>query len=1320
VDPAGGGLTYHWDFGDGGSGGGGQVGHVYATDGPRTATLTVKDVNGATDTDMISVNVTPAPAPSGTATLTGSVAVADPTGAPIPGVVIQRPGGLTLGVTGTDGMVELANFPTGVAVLLKLTASGYADAFVRIELADGLASGFFDAAMRPRNAASLLPDAAAGGSVVGEDGVSSTLPPNALVHANGQSATGAVNVAMTPIDVSGPEIGAFPGEFAGILPDGETTPIVSFGTAELIVSQNGEELQLAPGVNAVIELPIYGQGAAIDDEIPLWSLDEQTGLWVHEGIGIVVQGPSGPALRGSIGHLSWWNADLGFDPVGVRAQCIASSGVPFGVCVVRLISSGNGSFRWEQNIPFDGAGSGLPPNSTINASARAVGLECILLGSTEVPTPAPGATLSIPVECPGSDATVRLAYGDRIEAEIAAGGEVDEYVFAGTTGDDIRLDLESTGLEGIYALRDPNGATISTNTFASPNDRHVFATLASTGDYTVEVTGEFASEVGTYTIGLDLHESQPATPISLPADLAGDIGFTVEVDAYTFTGTAGDEIMVAAVRDATGAGPLSGAVIVRSPSNAILMEDAFSNAVAGRALRLPADGQYTVEVSGTSGLPGSYLLDVRGAPSVLIQDGDELVGSLGSQLEVDAIRFTGAAGDLVRLDFVRTGAGEDMRARVHGPSGSEAANQVFDEDPIRHAFVTLEAGEYRTSIHSRFNTAGGEYRIGYSVYVPQPAMAITYGDALVESIEFPVETDAWLFNATLGDEIQLNVTTAAGSTLQGDVRLLAPSGGTVTSGSYNQALGFGSTLTLNETGQYRIEVDGDAGFVPGDYEISLQLSGGAGNLPFGQLTQATMDLVGEIDEYTFAGNAGDFVRLHVATAAGSTLRGFIELEDPAGTQLLPIGNSFHADLSYNRVVELPATGEYTVVLTATQNAPGAYQVGLGDGIGRRDMTFRGGLASTGSASSDGFSIRRIIALSTDDVLGVGSEKMRVWSATTGELVPTFGTNGVVDFLADAGLTWASAAAVQPDGRIVVAGLMSGDWMVLRYDPNGSQDLSFGTSGVVTIEMNGRTDLANEPKAIRFVPDGADFDIIVGGEVKTGTVSVLLALARLNSDGSFDTGFAGGAGFLIQDHGGVGEAMEVQSDGRIVMVGHAAQTVKAVRFMPDGTLDTSFGVGGTASISTAPLGTFIRGMVMRPDGRFIALGEVGSLDALAVGFTADGAPDATFGPNGNGIVSVDFGHWERFWHGVVDASGRIVLSGAMRLGATNGEGEAFVVRMNADGTLDSAFGIGGVVVEDNPDDGRGIAIDAQGRILVGGDRPSGSSFSVGNIIRLLIQ
>jgi uncharacterized delta-60 repeat protein len=1307
-DPAAGGLIHNWDFADGSLGGSAQIAHVFAAGGTFVVTLTVTDVNGASDTEQVTVNVAAPPSPVGTATVFGTVV--DAAELPLAGVDV-RLDGTSLGTTDADGMLQIDNFPTGVPVLLELMRAGYSATFVNFELSADATHGFFEATMRTRNAAQVLADAAAGGTLVGEDGVSISLPPNALVNGAGNPVAGAVNIAMTPIDVSGSELGAFPGRFVGILPDGSSSLIVSFGAAEFVISQNGEELQLAPGARATLQLPVYMPGAPIGDDVEVWSLDEATGVWIQEGMGTVVAGAGAfPVLEAEVGHLSTWNVDRTAEAVLATVGCELEATILEGKCHAEIESmGGDWSFATRGETGAVGTVFQLAPGTLYRLRAFAFDDACILRGETVLTDPVTNfQEIRILLECLTGDDAVRLEYGDQLDADISVPGELDVYVFAGTDGDEIRVDLHADR-GTLYSIRDPDGAVIADGTVPTGGERQVFRTLTTTGDHTIDINGESATDTYAYTIGLDVHVPDAVMPLTLPASAGGDLGFPTEVDVFTFDGTTGDEISVAAVRSD---GSLNADVSVFSPTNILIMQDHFTNAVAARALRLAETGTYRVEIAGGSSLPGSYLLDVRAAPATQLQDADDLLRTLTSNLQVDAFTFTGPAGDMVRLDFVRTAPGNVLRGRVHNAAGTLVGDRPFDDDPDQHIFVTLDGDDYRTSVFSNLDLVGGEYRIGYSVFAPEPDKAIAYGDEFTEEIGFPIETDVWLFSADAGDEIQLNVSTAAGSTLAGDVRLISPASVLVLQGSYTQALEFGTTQTLTETGQYRIEVTGTSG-VPGDYVIALQQQGGPGVLPFGELVAGTMDAIGEVDEYTFDADAGDLVRIHGATARLSTLRATVELEDPSGGTVLA-ATVFESTQSVNTAVQLPATGTYTLVVTAIQNTPGDYQIGIGTGIGRRDLTFGGsGLVSTGSATSDGFNIRRLRVVDGDAVLGVGSEKIRRWLAD-GTLDAAFGTNGVVDMNAAVPNVFISAVGVQPDGRIVVAGQVNDDWVVLRYTAAGVLDATFDGDGILLIETAVfSSDLISGPKDIRFLADGTDLDIIIGGKVRAGTGDYPLTIARLNPDGSFDAAFNGGA-LLKASHPGVGEAMELQSTGRIVLIGHSSSNVIAVGYNPDGTLDTNFGVGGTATIAVGQ-SLFAREMMLRPGDRFVVLGEITSLNALAVGFTADGAADATFGTNG--IVAVDFGHLERFWEGEVDGSGRLVLSGVMRLQSMSGEGDAFVVRLLADGTPDATFGIGGVAVEDLPDDPRGLALDSQGRILVGGDRPSGS-FAVGNLIRLL--
>lgn len=159
-----------------------------------------------------------------------------------------------------------------------------------------------------------------GGKFASKDGATVDIPSSSLVDSNGDIVFGPVDLYITPLDISDAiEADAFPGSFSGV-PTNQTEAelLYSYGVVEYSFFQNGEELQLLNGTQAEIELPIYASQHFFDvaisdgDTIPLWTLDESTGVWIQEGMGTVVANvysPTGLALRASTTHFSWFNAD---------------------------------------------------------------------------------------------------------------------------------------------------------------------------------------------------------------------------------------------------------------------------------------------------------------------------------------------------------------------------------------------------------------------------------------------------------------------------------------------------------------------------------------------------------------------------------------------------------------------------------------------------------------------------------------------------------------------------------------------------------------------------------------------------------------------------------------------------------------------------------------------------------------------------------------------------------------------------------------------------------------------------------------------------
>src|SRR5262249_54426305 len=192
--------------------------------------------------------------------------------------------------------------------------------------------------------------------------------------------------------------------------------------------------------------------------------------------------------------------------------------------------------------------------------------------------------------------------------------------------------------------------------------------------------------------------------------------------------------------------------------------------------------------------------------------------------------------------------------------------------------------------------------------------------------------------------------------------------------------------------------------------------------------------------------------------------------------------------------------------------------------------------------------------------------------TNGTLDTTFGNGGRVrtDFPGLAAVP--SSVVIQPDGKIVVAGgafplfTFLGNFEVVRYNPNGSLDRSFGSGGIVTTTFPQGSyafDVALQPDG-KIVAAGTVFVDFIPGEASDTD----FALARYNTDGTPDATFGNGGQVSTDFLGMEDDAFSVliQPDGKIVAVGSANNPATfydfaVARYLSNGTIDTTFGVGG---------------------------------------------------------------------------------------------------------------------------------------------------------------
>jgi uncharacterized delta-60 repeat protein len=273
-----------------------------------------------------------------------------------------------------------------------------------------------------------------------------------------------------------------------------------------------------------------------------------------------------------------------------------------------------------------------------------------------------------------------------------------------------------------------------------------------------------------------------------------------------------------------------------------------------------------------------------------------------------------------------------------------------------------------------------------------------------------------------------------------------------------------------------------------------------------------------------------------------------------------------------------------------------------------------------------------------------------------------------------------AVAVQLDGKILIGGSFttynaSARNRIARLNPDGSLDTGFLTTG---------TGVGGEVTAIAVQSDGK---ILIGGLFTTYNGTTRNGIARLNADGSIDTGFLNtGTGVV-----GLLYAIALQPDGKILIGGNfssynGSARNRIARLNADGSLDTNFdpGTGTNNSVNT---------IALQPDGKILIGGYFTTYNGTArnrlARLNADGSLDTGFLNTGAGANS-----------GVLaitrQSDGKILIGGLFT--TYNGSARNRIARLNADGSLDTGFLNTGTGANS---DVKAIALQPDGKILIGG-------------------
>jgi uncharacterized delta-60 repeat protein len=324
-------------------------------------------------------------------------------------------------------------------------------------------------------------------------------------------------------------------------------------------------------------------------------------------------------------------------------------------------------------------------------------------------------------------------------------------------------------------------------------------------------------------------------------------------------------------------------------------------------------------------------------------------------------------------------------------------------------------------------------------------------------------------------------------------------------------------------------------------------------------------------------------------------------------------------------------------------------------------------------------------------------------AAPGALDTDFGSGGKLLF--DAGAVGLRDLKVQPDGKVVTldAGFDPQHYMrIHRFLPDGTPDPSFGTNGTAEPFVAP----AFWATALALQPDGK---VVVAGYDSADD----FAVARLMPDGSLDPDFDGdsGAGNGII-HTPLTPALDMASSvavdghGRIVVAGKSAYDVAIARYLPDGKLDKSFAGDGSVVDITSNLNEEVHALVVQDDGIMVA-GYAGP-DAFIARYLEQGQKDTAFGDWGRRIVDGGADH-DRV-ESIALQSDRTILLGVFAAGPTKNPPDS-VVALTPGGDIDQSFGDAGSVSFEGGINS--VAVAAGDKIVVGGyaDLEGESAFAI---------
>jgi len=391
-----------------------------------------------------------------------------------------------------------------------------------------------------------------------------------------------------------------------------------------------------------------------------------------------------------------------------------------------------------------------------------------------------------------------------------------------------------------------------------------------------------------------------------------------------------------------------------------------------------------------------------------------------------------------------------------------------------------------------------------------------------------------------------------------------------------------------------------------------------------------------------------------------------------------------------------------------------------------------GVVVTDAAKIFGASSRDIInasALQSDGKLIVGGTSNPIRNFTNfalarykkdGTLDKTFGVNGVVTTEVSVLLgaqpntnySYLQSLLILNDGKILAGGATTNpttsliNFVLVRYNKNGSVDHTFGNNGVVLTDVSAILGTANRETEIYSIILHNNKIVVTGVLIKNSR----LIIARYNLDGTLDTTF-GTSGIVIDQRiqANIYNNVGFLTDDSIIVGGTINSQWAIAKYNPDGSLNTSFGTNGYVITNLSPSPAGIVNSIAIFNNKIIAAGFSVNLSGQAlytvIKYNSDGTLDTSFGIGGG--INILLGNQIIITRIKVQSDGKIVTGGnnVQRLSASFA-----ITRLTVNGDLDTTFGNGGVVttnfgrsagVQATADTINSLVLDSQENIFASG-------------------